>query len=59
MTNFTVNYANAGFSGVTIPATSFEDLKAKVEQMFPDAKNAEATLSGTTVTFAVRQGSKA
>lgn len=59
MTNYTVNYADAGFTAVTVPAASIDDLRTKMTQLFADAANAEVTVEGNTVTFSVRKGSKA
>lgn len=59
MTNYIVNYADAGFTQVTVPASSIDDLRAKMTQMFADAANAEVSIEGNTVTFSVRKGSKA
>ena len=59
MTTYTVNYADAGFSAVQIPAETVDALKARIVSLFPDAANAEVSVEGTNVTFSVRKGSKA
>lgn len=59
MTTYTVNYADAGFSAVQIPAESLDALKARMVNLFPDAVNADVSVEGTVVTFSVRKGSKA
>jgi phage terminase Nu1 subunit (DNA packaging protein) len=38
--------------------TSLNDVKASMAQIFPELKNAEAVLSGSTITFQVKAGTK-
>ena len=56
MTNLTVVY---GDTTLSVPAgTSLDSVKESMTQIFPELKNAEAVLEGSTIKFKVKAGTK-